>query len=116
MTGERLQLDEPFEVEVSKLGGTATVAVAGELEAATVLELEAALPTVERGGGLVLDLRRLAFIDSSGIRVLMTLDVRARTEGWTLAIIQQPGAVQRVLDVCRVHERVRTVNDPAELE
>ena len=115
MTGER-QLDAPFAVEVSELGGATAVAVVGELDAATVLEFEAALPPVKRGAGLVLDLRRLAFIDSSGIRVLMTLDVRARTEGWSLAIIQQPGAVQRVLDVCRVQERVRTVSDPAELE
>lgn len=116
MTGERLPLHEPFTVEVSKLGGTATVTVAGELDAATLVQFEAALPPVAQGGGIILDLRRLAFIDSSGIRVLMTLDVRARNEGWTLAIIQQPGAVQRVLDVCRVHERIRTVGDPAALD
>lgn len=114
MVNEPLDLDEPFTVEVLESDGTTTVALTGELDAATMGVLQASLPPVAQGGELVLDLRRLAFMDSTGIRVLMSLDIRSRTEGWSLRIIRRPGAVQRVLDVCRVPERVLTVDEPAE--
>lgn len=116
MTPQGVRLDEPFAVDVSRLGSTTSIAPSGELDAATRPQLQAAIPELGPGDRLILDLRRLAFMDSSGIRVVMTLDVRSRAEGWGLAIIRSPGAVQRVLDLCRVPERVRTVGDPVELE
>jgi hypothetical protein len=44
----------------------------------------------------------------------MALDLRARTEGWELVIAGARGAVRHVLDLCRVSDRVRTVDDPAD--
>lgn len=109
-------LVDPFTVRISERGSMTTVALTGELDAATLPELEAALPEVPETGALVLDLRRLAFMDSSGIRLVMNLDIRSRAQGWTLAIVSAPGPVQRVMDICRIPERVRTVPDPADLD
>lgn len=104
----------PFAVRVSREGATVTAAVAGELDLASNSQLEASLVPPEPGDRLVLDLRELTFIDSSGIRLFMELDIRSRLEGWTLVIVRGSGAVQRVLDLCKVSERILTVDDPAD--
>ncbi len=104
-------------MDVSQRGTEVTAAVQGELDLATVPELESslALAPVPPGGRLVLDLRDLVFIDSSAIRLLMTLDIRARSEGWELFIVRGAEAVRQVFDLCRLGERIRLVDDPADI-
>jgi len=106
---------EPFTVAVERGDGVARVLVAGELDLATVPELEARLPAPSPGETLVLDLRELAFIDSSGIRVLMRLDLDSRERGWTLVVVRARPSVQRVLDLVRLGDRIRLVDEPAEV-
>jgi anti-sigma B factor antagonist len=105
---------EPFGLEVTREGSTATVTLSGEFDMANVPAVEAGLPEVQPGGRLVVDLRGLGFMDSSGVRVLMTLDVRARSEGWTLVVVCGPGPVRRMLDLCRLSERIQLVDNPAD--
>jgi anti-anti-sigma factor len=62
----------------------------------------------------VLDLRGLGFMDSTGVRLVMALDLRSRAEGWTFVIVRGAGVVAHVLELCRIAERVRTVDDPAD--
>ena len=51
--------------------------VRGELDLATAPELEEALVSaIEAGGEVVLDLRELEFMDSSGVRVLVVAHTR----------------------------------------
>jgi anti-sigma B factor antagonist len=105
---------EPFAIESGIEGSTVTAVLSGELDMTSVPEVEAALPPVEPGGRLVMDLRGLTFMDSSGVRVLMSLDVRARSEGWALIVVRVPGPVQRLLELCRMSDRVQLVDDPAD--
>lgn len=70
--------------------------------------LEAAIPNLAPGEVLVVDLRDLTFIDSSGIHVLMRLDTAARDDGWSLVLVRGQPAVQRVLDLCHLSDHVRT--------
>lgn len=107
-------MDAPLSVDTWSDAGAVTIRLSGELDIASVPRVEEALVPIERGGRLVLDLRELSFIDSSGVRLLMTLDVRGRTEGWKLVIARRPGPVQNVLDLCGVAARVATVDDPAD--
>lgn len=102
-------------VRASQDGDTATVTVAGELDISSVESVEQALPEVEPGGRLVLDLRPLTFTDSSGLRLLMQLDLRARADGWMLAVVREAGTVADLLRLTRVADRVRVVDDPGEL-
>jgi anti-sigma B factor antagonist len=106
--------ERPFSAQVVREGRRIVVDLAGELDLGTVAELEAALPAPARGDLLVVDLRKLRFIDSSGLHALMRLDAAARGEGWTFALVRGGERVQRVLDICRIGDHVTLVGAPEE--
>lgn len=87
----------------------------GELDLATVVQLEVELPSPHKGDAVVIDLRQLDFIDSIGVRAMMQLDVTARAEDWSLVLAGARGHVKRVLEVCGVHRRISMVDDPEEV-
>jgi len=66
-----------------------TVTIEGELDLSTVPELERHVEA--RIGGrettLTLDMRGVTFMDSSGLRFLITLSERAEREGWTVRLL-----------------------------
>ena len=76
-----------FEVDVQRRGGVAVVRPHGELDIATAETLWSALDGVEPAGRLVLDLRGLSFIDSSGRHMLVALHSRAQREGFQLSLV-----------------------------
>jgi anti-sigma B factor antagonist len=93
----------------------AIVAPTGELDlsGATVLEAEldrlAAEPEL---GIVVLDLRGLEFMDSSGLRLIALADMRAREAGRRFALIRGDDTVHRVFEITRMSERLEFVDDP----
>jgi anti-anti-sigma factor len=103
---------EVFAVDVVRRGGAIHVVLEGELDLLALPRLEAALPRPAAGEVLIVDLRALDFMDSSGIHVLMTLDVAARDEGWSLVVVRGSRDVHRVLELCHIPERVRIVDKP----
>jgi anti-anti-sigma factor len=98
-------------LRIERTGGC--LALEGELDLAAVAALEGAVEAArsEGAGDVVLDLRELAFMDSSGLRTIVQLDTKAGTEGWRLAIVQGPEAVQRVFEITRMDQRL-TFTDP----
>jgi anti-anti-sigma factor len=48
---------------------------------------------------LILDLRDLYFMDSTGLRCILDCDAAARQDGFAIALIQGPPAVQRVFEL-----------------
>lgn len=103
-------------VDVFQSGRTTVVTVAGELDLASVGLVEQALPEIRPGARLVLDLRPLTFMDSTGLRLLMQLDLRARAEQWKFAIARTGGAVADLLRLTRMEDRVSVVADPGEID
>jgi anti-sigma B factor antagonist len=77
------------------------LAVTGALGMATAGELEAALTAqMADHGEVVLDLSELTFMDSSGIRVLVSSIKLAERNGWRFSIRDElPDHVRRLLDV-----------------
>jgi anti-anti-sigma factor len=77
------------------------LAVTGALGMGTAGELEAALTAqMADHGEVLLDLSELTFMDSSGIRVLMSSIKRAEHNGWRFSIRDElPDHVRRLLDV-----------------
>ncbi len=106
-----------LEVDTHEENGTIRVALLGELDISSaprveeeIERLEAAKPAV-----LVLDLRGLAFMDSTGLRLVVGADARAREQGRRLAIVRGPDVVQRIFTVTLLDERLEMVDDPAGL-
>jgi anti-sigma B factor antagonist len=99
-----LKLD--VEVRPGDGGGIARVAASGEIDLATADDLAAVLsePECAEAGGIVLDLSRVSFMDSSGLRVLLIL---AEERGNRLATVLAEGsAVMRLLELVEVKERL----------
>ena len=95
--------------------GQIYIRLAGELDIASAPTLETELRQVENGAPatIVLDLRTLEFLDSTGLRIIIEADSRAREAGRRVVIVRGPAAVQRVLAVTRLDERLELVDDPA---
>jgi anti-sigma B factor antagonist len=98
----------PFGVRVSAERDAVRVTPSGELDLATVDQLDGELRELREAGfrEFVLDLRELAFIDSAGLRLIIGLDALARHDGLKLALVPGCRAVQRVFELCGVHEQL----------
>jgi anti-anti-sigma factor len=81
--------------------GAVSIALEGELDLAGARQMEESLAAAEREGPtrLVVDLERLAFIDSTGLRLLLQADARARECGYELVLRPGEPAVQRAFEV-----------------
>ncbi|HWE09549.1 MAG TPA: STAS domain-containing protein [Solirubrobacteraceae bacterium] len=77
------------------------LALVGELDVAVVRQLADRLSELRKGGYLVrLDLSRLAFIDSSGLREILTEIATSRRDGWQLEVGRElTDPVARVIDL-----------------
>lgn len=86
----------------ARRGGDHVITLDGDLEMANVAVIESELNQVEAGdcNGIVLDLRGLSFLDSTGIHLLISAHERATANGRPLALVVDDGPVHRVLDVC----------------
>ena len=104
---------EILEIETEARDGLVRIALRGELDLSSVSKVEDELKRVEANapGVLVLDLSRLSFLDSTGLRCLVTADQRARDDGRRLVLVRGPDQVQRVFAITRLEERLEMVDD-----
>jgi anti-sigma B factor antagonist len=106
-----------FHVEVRRDAAAVVVAVSGELDLASGPELEAELDQVSGPEIklLVIDLRKLGFMDSTGLSILVRAHQRLAAEGCEMGLVKGAPQVQRLLDLTGVAERLRLVDAPEEL-
>ena len=78
-----------FEITEDREGAKLTLSLQGELDMHTLGRLSERLAAQLEAGAkeVTLDLRKLAFMDSSGLRLLIELHDRSRTDDWTLKLI-----------------------------
>jgi anti-anti-sigma factor len=93
----------PGRLKISRIvdDGTVSLLLEGELDLAGAPEMEASFAAVEQDEPtrLIIDLGRLQFIDSTGLRLLLQADARAREQGYELLLRPGGQAVQRVFEV-----------------
>jgi anti-anti-sigma factor len=92
------------------------VEVSGELDLSSALVFEEALRRIEDDAQpelLVLDLRSLKFMDSTGLRLILSAHARAVNQDRKLAIVEGGEAVQRIFRLTGVLERLNVVDAPA---
>ena len=102
-----------FRCEVVRDGTVVRITLEGELDIATAPEVEAALRDVADGPSsepCVLDLRGLTFMDSSGLRTILSANGAARRDDRRLRLVAGPPAVQRVFEICGVADGLRFVD------
>lgn len=104
-----------FDLEVLRNGTSARIAPAGELDIATAPRLEQAIAEATGDGSidLVLDLRGLTFMDSSGLRALVQTHQRSQTEGFGLAIWRGPRQIDRLFAVSGLEDVLPLADAPA---
>jgi len=93
---------EPFRVDVHPERDVVRVVPVGELDLATAGVLERELHELRNSGfdHVVLDMRRLTFIDSSGIRVVLSEHRFADASNRRLTLLGVPPVIRRALEVC----------------
>lgn len=106
-----------FEVDVRDGDQTVVIGVRGELDLASSPALDQELETGSAAAapGLIVDLRQLEFMDSTGLSVLVRAHQRATEKGQRFAVVRGPQQVQRLLSLTGVAERLPLIDSPDEL-
>jgi anti-sigma B factor antagonist len=95
--------------------GIASLALHGELDLASAPELESSLLSIEQQAPsrLVIDLRALRFIDSTGLRLLLQAHARCEQRGGELVLRPGDPSIQRVFDVTGALDVLRFDDAPS---
>ena len=95
---------EPFRVDVVPNPEEVRVCPVGELDLATVPVVDAQLAELWSLGfaRLVLDLREVCFLDSTGLRLLLSWQATSSADGVAFSVIAGPPVVERVLELAGV--------------
>jgi anti-anti-sigma factor len=105
-----------FETSVEQRGDAAIVSLTGDLDIASEAAATSGLEGAMNGCSLLIaDLRGLDFLDSTGVRVLIATDLRAKEHGRRFGVVRGKGMVARLLEVTRIDQRFPVVDEPEEL-
>ncbi len=87
--------------------------VSGELDMASAPKLERELDAVEsiRPELVTMDLRELAFIDSTGLRLLLRAAERAREEKRRFVVVRGSTAVDRIFEITGAERQIEVVGE-----
>lgn len=108
-------LETNFEVDVKPAAGGTIVTVTGELDVASSQTLEQELATLQGAALIVVDLRGLTFIDSTGLGVLVRAHQLAREQSRHLALVPGDGQVQRLLSLTGLQNELLIGDSPEQL-
>ena len=101
-----------LDLEVNERDDMVVVSLTGELDISSAPRVEKELARVEAGHPetVVFDLSKLEFMDSTGLRIVVSGDARARHRGGRFAVVRGPEAVQRIFRITRLDERLDMVD------
>jgi anti-anti-sigma factor len=100
---------QPFHIDISDRGDLLVLLPHGELDLATVPEVRAAIAAHRRARHqtIVVDLRGLTFIDSTGVRLILELD--GRQDGAAIRFVAPPEPIDGILDLTGLRDRIAWV-------
>jgi anti-anti-sigma factor len=93
----------PLRIERRREGDAIVIVLVGELDLASAPELERELREAEASGPtrVLIDLRGLGFMDSTGLQALLRARERASSNVYELALRRGPHQVQRVFELTK---------------
>ncbi|MGH2904996.1 MAG: STAS domain-containing protein [Solirubrobacteraceae bacterium] len=102
-----------FELYSETDGASGRLTLTGELDLATVPRVESAVDALLAGEvrHLTIDLAKLSFLDSSGVRLFLQLAHSAEHVGWTLALVNLPERLDGIFRLTGVGENLPLVKD-----
>jgi anti-anti-sigma factor len=104
------ELDEPLTFDVGDDGGDTVFTLSGELDPHTAPALRTEIDRTLASGRtrLVLDLAGLTFIDSSGLRVIISAHKDAAERGGRLLLRSPSPTTRRLLDITGLLDHIET--------
>jgi anti-sigma B factor antagonist len=110
-------VESNVEVEVRDRDRAVVVGVTGELDLASSPALEQELETGAASDAevVIVDLRALEFMDSTGLSVLVRANERAAEQGKRFAVVRGAQQVERLLSLTGVADRLTLVDSPEEV-
>lgn len=100
-------------IEILRERNVAVIRVAGELDVASAgrLEQEVANASAEGPSTVVIDLSRIDFMDSTGLRALLGSQALTASAGQRFVLLRGPEQVERLLTLTRVADRIEIVEN-----
>lgn len=108
--------ESAFDLRIVRSDGRTQIAPCGELDIVTTPQLEQAVSeaTSEPVSELVLDLRELTFMDSTGLRALAHASLKAEQAGTALSIWRGSRQIERVLEISGLGPLLPLTDAPAD--
>ena len=100
-----------FGLQTTANGPVALITLRGELDVLATAELESELERLTEDV-VALDLRRLLFLDSAGLRTILLARDRLVSEDRRLVLVRGSRDVQRVFELTRTTLRLEFVDAP----
>src|SRR5688500_6294810 len=115
MEGAEPPAEPLLRVERSDHEGVPYLELVGELDLSTAGPLKLRLELVEREEPelFVVDLRRVTFMDSIGLGILLAHGLRARQAGRRLQLVQGPQHIQDLFDLTGTQDKFDWVPAPS---
>ena len=90
-----------LEISSALVDGAVRVSLQGELDLSCVRRMEECFVSIDeqQPARVTVDLGGLVFMDSSGLRVLLLADARAREQGYEFVLLPGQEPVQRVFEM-----------------
>ena len=106
--------ERPFDVRLERRDAGVVVVASGEIDLWSAPEVKAALAGHgSRESAVVLDLRAVTFMDSSGLGLIVESNQRARKHGFRFAVaVGGASDVHRILEMSGLTKVLAFVDDP----
>lgn len=102
-----------FSISSHRLEHGITLVLTGEVDLASAPIVEDEMLRAEESEELiVLDLKHVSFMDSTGVRTVIAADKRLRERGATLRIVHVPSHVRRLFDMVGISAHLEIVDSP----
>jgi anti-sigma B factor antagonist len=104
----------PLRVDVWPAGEVVHVRPVGEIDLDTASQVRDRLDELTSAGfrRLILDLRGVTFLDSTGLRLVLETDASARADGFEFGLIEGPETVQRAFEITGLRGALPFVDPP----
>jgi anti-anti-sigma factor len=109
-----MSADEQLHIATTQGPDRVILALDGELDIVSSGLLQEALASADLEGSraVVLDLRGVRFLDSTGLKAIFRVRNLVRESGLRFAVTQGSAQVQRLLSLTRLDEHLQTIDTP----